>query len=183
MSSARVDVMKIQSWLPRGALATPHRPPHIFIFPVAEVPNRLAAIFIMKKLLGLLASLLFWSLAYGAAEKANTVLIHPGETIYVRFTQLGGKIKLAQVSQTLDPEAQVILTLDPTDPMKKKLFLNLKVENKFSQDLIYKAQLRLLTENRKIMAPVYPVVAGKMSLETFPPHVEEIAIFGYELER
>ncbi|MEY4924642.1 MAG: hypothetical protein RL598_1161, partial [Verrucomicrobiota bacterium] len=64
----------------------------------------------MKKLLGLLASLLFWPLAIGAAEKANTVLIHPGETIYVRFTQLGGKIKLAQVSQTLDPEAQVILT-------------------------------------------------------------------------
>jgi hypothetical protein len=101
----------------------------------------------------------------------------------VRFTQLGGKIKLAQVSQTLDPEAQVILTLDPTDPTKKKLFLNLKVENKFSQDLIYKAQLRSLTENRKIMAPVYPVVAGKLSLVPFPPGVEEIALFGYELER
>jgi hypothetical protein len=33
------------------------------------------------------------------------------------------------------------------------------------------------------MAPVYPVVAGKISLVTFPPRVEEIAIFGYELER
>jgi hypothetical protein len=137
----------------------------------------------MKKLLRLLTCLLGGSLAYGATEKSNTVLIHPGETIYARFTQLGGKIKLVQTSKTLDPEAQVILTLEPTDPTKKKLFLNLKVENKFSQDLIYKAQLRLLTENRKIMAPVYPVVAGKMSLVAFPPRVEEIAIFGYELER
>jgi hypothetical protein len=33
------------------------------------------------------------------------------------------------------------------------------------------------------MAPVYPVVAGKLSLVPFPPGVEEIAIFGYELER
>jgi hypothetical protein len=137
----------------------------------------------MKKLLRLLTCLLGGSLAYGATEKSNTVLIHPGETIYARFTQLGGKIKLVQTSKTLEPEAQVILTLEPTDPTKKKLFLNLKVENKFSQDLIYKAQLRLLTENRKIMAPVYPVVAGKMSLVAFPPRVEEIAIFGYELER
>ena len=115
------------------------------------------------------------------SRAVDSVLNDPA--MKVRFTQLGGKIKLVQTSKTLDPEAQVILSLDPTDPTKKKLFLNLKVENKFSQDLIYKAQLRSLTENRKIMAPVYPVVAGKMSLETFPPHVEEIAIFGYELER
>ena len=141
------------------------------------------AIYFMKNLLCLLPYLLFWSLASGAAEKPNTILIHPGETIYARFTQLGGKIKLVQTSKTLDAEAQVILTLDPTDPAKKKPLLNLKVENKFSQDLIYKAQLRSLTENRKIMAPVYPVVAGKLALVAFPPRTEEIALFGYELER
>ncbi len=136
----------------------------------------------MKRLLLLLLASLC-PFALSAAEKANTVLIHPGEVIYVRFSQSGGKIKLVKAAKTPDEAAQVVLTLDPADPAKKNFPLNLKLENKFTSDLIYKAQMRSLTENRKMMATVYPVVAGKMSLIPFPPKVEEVAVFAFELER
>ena len=122
-------------------------------------------------------------LALSAVEKANTVLIHPGEVLYVRFSQTGGKIKLVKASKELDANAQVILTLVPADPATKNSPINLKVENKLTNDLIYKAQIRSLTENLKRMATVYPVVAGKMSVIPLPPKVEEVAIFAFDLER
>lgn len=136
----------------------------------------------MKRLLLLLLASLC-PLVLSAAEKANTVLIHPGEVLYVRFSQTGPKIKLVKASKELDANAQVILTLIPADPAKKNSPVNLKVENKFAHDLIYKAQIRSLTENLKMMATVYPVVAGKMSVIILPPKVEEVAVFAFELER
>ncbi|MES1167686.1 MAG: hypothetical protein ABUL61_00815, partial [Oleiharenicola lentus] len=52
-----------------------------------------------------------------AKEKPNTVLIHPGETVYARFEAKGKKIKLLSVSKEPDAGAQVIFTFQP-DPKK-----------------------------------------------------------------
>ena len=77
---------------------------------------------------------------------------------------------------------QVIVTFDPVDPAKKHYFVNLKLENKFTHDFNYKAQARVLSKNLRVMATVFPVVAGKISLIPVPSNVEEMAIFALELE-
>lgn len=135
----------------------------------------------MKRLLLLLLAPIC-AIALGAAEKANTILIHPGEVIYARFSQVGIKVKLIKASKEKDDDAQVILTFDPVDPAKKLYFVNLKFENKFTHDFNYKAQARVLSKNLRVMATVYPVVAGKISLVAIPSNVDEMAIFGLELE-
>ncbi|MEI6105765.1 MAG: hypothetical protein WCR49_02025 [Opitutae bacterium] len=131
-----------------------------------------------------LLGILLCTATLSAGEKANTVLIHPGEVIYARFTQSGIKLKLVKASKEKDEQAQMILTLDAKDPDKtKNPMINLKVENNFDKDLIYKAQARSLTLNLHTMATVYPVVAGKMALVPLPPKVEEVAVFAFELEK
>lgn len=132
-------------------------------------------------LLLLLAS--FCTLALGAAEKPNTVLIHPGEVIYARFTQKGIKLTLVSATKEKDDNAQVVLTLDPVDPAKKIFVINLKLENRFTKDFTHKAQMRILTKNMKMLATVYPVVAGKISLVPVPANVEEVAVYDFKLER
>ena len=117
-----------------------------------------------------------------AAEKANTVLIHPGEVIYARFSQSGAKLKLVKASKEVDANAQVVLTFAAIDPANKEAFINLKVENRFALDLDYKAEMRSLKFNKHMLANVFPVVAGKISLVPFTPMIEEVALYGFELE-
>jgi hypothetical protein len=126
---------------------------------------------------------LFCAVSLSAGEKANTVLLHPGEVMYARFTRSGLKLKLVSASKDKDEQAQVILTLPRPDPQKKFTPIEMKVENKFDMDLNYKAQARSLSLDAKMMANVYPVVAGKMSLVSLPPKVEEVAVFAFELEK
>ena len=115
-----------------------------------------------------------------AAEKANTVVVHLGEVIYARFEQKGTKIKLLATSKTKDEAAQVVMSLQREE---KKPGLILKVENHFTRDLLYKVEMRSLTRKQRFPAPSSPVVAGKVALESFPPVVEEIAAFGFALEK
>jgi hypothetical protein len=115
-----------------------------------------------------------------AGEKANTVLIHPGEVVYVRFEVKGKKIKLASSTKVKDEGAQVIFTLLPDE---KKGGYGLKVENKFSQDLRYRAEMRSLTRKMKFTVTMTPVVGGKLALESFPKEVEEVAAYEFRLEK
>lgn len=137
----------------------------------------------MKHLPLLLALLFLAPHALRAGEKANTVLIHPGEVIYARFTQSGIKLKLVKASKEPDDQAQVILTLSPADPAKPYAPFQLKVENKFALDLDYEGQVRSFTMKRHMPAEVYPVVAGKLSFVSLPPKVDETALFGWKLEK
>ncbi len=115
-----------------------------------------------------------------AGEKANTVIIHPGEVVYAHFEMKGKKIKLLGFSKEKDAGAQVIFTLQPDE---KKTNLMLKVENKFTQDLLYKVEMRSLTKKKKFSMPLTPVVGGKIALETLPIVVEELAAFEFQLEK
>ncbi len=134
----------------------------------------------MKRLLlavFFLASLL---LPASASERANTVLIHPGETVYARFESKGKKLKLVSTSKEKDEGAQVIFNLGTDD---KKPLYNLKVENKLPFTLLYKTQARSIKRNLRFDSSMTPVVAGKVAFEVFPTLMEELAAYGFELEK
>ena len=79
--------------------------------------------------------------SFAFAEK-GTVLIHPGETIYARFEVKGKKIQLVNASKEKDEGAQVIFTFAQE---VAKGMRTLKVENRFPNDLLYKAEMRSLS--------------------------------------
>ncbi len=135
----------------------------------------------MKRLLLAFVFLASLFLPASAADKANTVLIHPGETIYARFEPKGKKIRLVTYAKEKDEGAQLILTLGPD--AKKPEFYSLKVENKFPQDLTYKLEMRSLSLKKKMNVPVTPVVTGKVAFELFPPQAEELALTEFQLEK
>jgi len=113
-----------------------------------------------------------------AASAPTSLIIHPGETIYARFEVSGKKIRLASLSPTADASAQVVFSLQKDEA---KGLLKLKVENKLSSDLVYRAEMRSLTLKQHFPALVTPVVAGKAAYETFPIQVEELSAFDFKL--
>jgi len=116
--------------------------------------------------------------SFAFAEK-NTVVIHPGETIYARFDVKGKKIQLAKASKEKDDQAQVIFTFDKE---VVKGLRTLKVENKFPNDLVYKAEMRSLTLKHERRVNPTPVVGGKVAFDPYPPVVEELAFFDFKAE-
>ena len=119
------------------------------------------------------------SLATFAFAQKGTVVIRPGETIYARFEAKGKKIQLVKAGKEKDDEAQVIFTFDkdPTKGMR-----TLKVENKFPNDLLYKAEMRsLILKHERRVTPT-PVVGGKVAFDPYPTVVEELAFFDFKAE-
>ena len=49
----------------------------------------------------------FFLLAQENIEKPDTLLIHPGETLYATFQRTGDSLTLAHVSKDADKEAQL----------------------------------------------------------------------------
>ena len=134
----------------------------------------------MKRLLlTLLAAAVLSAPALVAGERANTVLMHPGETVYAKFIQKGKKLTLVSTSKEKDESAQVIFTLPKTEANAAS---SLQVQNKFAKDLVYKLEIRSLSLKRNAPLPVMPVVAGKLAREQLPPFIEEVAAYAFKLE-
>jgi len=127
----------------------------------------------------LLALFAFSALTSFAFAEKNTVIIHPGETVYARFEVKGKKIRVIKSGTEKDEAAQVIFTF-------AKELVNgvrtLKVENKFPNDLIYKAEARSLTLKHERRVPTTPVVGGKVGYDNYPIVVEELALFDFKAE-
>ena len=136
----------------------------------------------MKCLLLVVCVLATLLLPANASEKANTVLVHPGDTIYARFEVKGQKLKLVGTSKEKDEGAQVVITLGP-DPKKPTQLYSLKLESKFPRDLLYKLQMRSKKRNLEMIIPVSPVVAGKVAFEQFPQLIDELALYDFKLEK
>jgi hypothetical protein len=136
----------------------------------------------MKRFLTALLLLACLSPLARAAAALDTLIIHPEETIYARFEVTAKKIKLVALSKEPDAGAQVVFHFHKDPDPKKKTNL-LKVENRFSSDLVYTAEMRSLTLKQQFRAPVTPVVANKVSYDSFPTQVEEIAAFDFKLEK
>lgn len=136
----------------------------------------------MKHLLFLILFLPLCTVALGASERANTVLVRPGEVVYARFTQKGTKLKLVSTSKEKDEGAQVILTMAPADPAKIAL-ISLKLENKFALDLTYRMEIRMKKERLVLPATNSRAVGNKIALEQIPSFVEAVAIYAFKLEK
>lgn len=136
----------------------------------------------MKRLLLAVFFLSFLILPASAGDKANTVLIHPSETIYARFETKGKKLKLISYSKVKDDAAQVIFSIGPDAKKPDKLVI-LKVENKLPGDLLYKVEIRSLSKKMQLILPVAPVVAGKLAFEDFPKQLEEVAAYDFQMEK
>ena len=133
----------------------------------------------MKRfLLSLLILCSLTSLAV-AADK-NTALLHPGETVYVRFEAQGKKIKFLSASQEKDEAAQVIFTWEKESKAGMRI---MKVENKFPSDLVYRVEMRQLSQNHQARGKPTPVVGGKVAFDEYPYFIEELACFDFKLER
>ena len=135
----------------------------------------------MKRLLPLFFLVFLGPLLARAGEKANTVLLHPGEMLYAEFARKGIKLTLVKVSKEKNDQAQVVLSL--TTPKPDSGALSFEVDNKFPLDLDYHAQIRSLTEKVRTMVEVYPVVTGKLCILYLPAKTEEVALFGWVLEK
>jgi len=114
---------------------------------------------------------------FSYADK-NSVVIHPGETIYARFELKGKKVRLVQTGKEKDDAAQVVFIFDKelTNGMR-----TLKVENKFPNDLIYKAEMRSLSLKHERRVTPTPVVGGKVAFDPYPPVVEQLAFFDFKV--
>jgi hypothetical protein len=117
-------------------------------------------------------------LAQENSEKSDNVLIRPGETFYVTFQRTGDSLTLARVSKDADKAAQLILKMGPLKEIHGTM---LQVENKFDKNLYYKAEMRLLSKNKRANTSVVPVIASKLSFESWPHVIEELALSGFEL--
>jgi len=116
--------------------------------------------------------------SFAFAEK-NTALVHPGEVVYVRFDVKGTKLKFAHAGTVKDDAAQVVFSFDkePKGGMR-----SLKVENKFPHDLVYKAEMRSLSQHHERRVEATPVVGGKVAFDPYPAIVEELAFFDFKLQ-
>ena len=121
----------------------------------------------------------FFLVAQENVAKPDTVLIHPGETLYATFQRTGHSLTLAHVGKDADKAAQLIFTMAP---LKEIHGTSLKVENKFDKNLYYKAEMHLLSKNKTANTSVIPVRAGKFSFESWPYAIEELALNGFELK-
>ena len=133
----------------------------------------------MKHLLLLLLFVPLGVVAYGS-ERCNTVLVHPGETIYARFTQKGTKLKLISATKEKDDQAQVVVELAAVDPTKKEM-ITFKVINNFALELRYRAEVKVMKESVPLPPTTSRAVGGKMSLEKLPPFTEEVAVTAFVL--
>ena len=133
----------------------------------------------MKRLLLLFALVSLSPLALVASEKANTVLIHPGETVYATFTQKGKKLTLVSAAKEKDGNAQLVISVSARDKDGTTI---LKLESAFRDDLIYKATIRSNVLKRRLALPVYPIVGGKIGTVNLPPMVDEVALFEFQFE-
>ena len=113
------------------------------------------------------------------AHAEKSVVMHPGDTMYLRFDVKGTKIKLAHAGPEKDDAAQVTFAFSK-EP--KEYVRTMKVENKFSNDFVYKIEVRSLSLNHQMRVPSSPVVANKVAFDTYPMGVEEVALFDFKLE-
>ena len=120
----------------------------------------------------------FFLVAQENVDKPDTVLIHPGETLYVTFQRAGDSLTLPRVGKVADKAAQLVLKMAP---LKEIYGTMLQVENRFDKNMHYKAEMHLLSKNKRANTSVVPVIAGKQSFESWPYVIEELALSGFEL--
>jgi hypothetical protein len=149
--------------------------PHI----VSSDLKALLQVFAMCAAIAAFAMVPFLSAAQQSVPKPTTVLIHPGETLYVTFQRTGDSLMLDHVGTDADKTAQLILKMAP---LKEIHGVTLNVQNDFDKTLHYRAEMHSLSKNKKASTTVVPVRPGKFSFESWPFTIEELELSGFELK-
>jgi hypothetical protein len=118
--------------------------------------------------------------ANAAKETADVVVLHPGDTLYATFTESPQGLQLVSTSSAADDHAQLILSMEPFD--SKTGMLMLKVQSRIKKTMMYKAEMRWPSKQRRRETSVVPVMAGLASFETWPHPIEELALYSFELK-
>jgi hypothetical protein len=126
-----------------------------------------------------LATAPFLSAAQENVAKPATVLIHPGETLYVTFQRAGDSLVVEHVGTDADKTAQLVHKMGP---LKEIHGVTLNVQNNFEKTLHYRAEMHSLSKNKKASTSVVPVRPGKFSFESWPFTIEELELSGFELK-
>jgi hypothetical protein len=114
----------------------------------------------------------------------KTIQIYPGETIYVEVVQENGKVKrLTAVKQIKDTSNTVTISLSQSVNEKTPELTMLKVTNPFSSQLIYKAKIFLLTENKWANTDVLPVEARLAGFEAWPQVITSIVLSDLKIQK
>ncbi len=134
----------------------------------------------MKRFLFVLLTVFALNPLTRAADALKEVVIKPGETLYIRFDAQPKKLRALSVSREPDAAAQAILTLNKDEA---KGMLKLRVENKLTKDLKFRAEIRSKTLKLRTPMQIVPIVAGKVGYETMPAAVEEFVAFDFSYAR
>ena len=115
-----------------------------------------------------------------ALDATNTIIMHPGDVLYAKFDEAAQGLRLLAVAKDKDDQAQLILTMEPFD--RKTGMLMLEVKSRFKRTMTYKAEMRWPSKQRRKETSVVPVMAGLISIETWPHPIEELALYSFALK-
>jgi hypothetical protein len=113
----------------------------------------------------------------------NTVQLYPGETVNIEIEQENGIIKsITAVKEIKDSSKTVIISFTQSVNKNVHELMMLKMTNPFANDLIYKANIFLLKQQKWVSTSVYPVGAGIAAFETWPDIIISIGLNGWKFE-
>lgn len=116
--------------------------------------------------------------------KDNTVQMYPGEDLFFEVEVVEDKIvKLIAVKENKFPEKTLEISFKQECNDKVHELMMLSIKNPFDKDLNYKALIYLMEHKKWVSTSVLPVVAGKVSFETWPDIIVTIALTNWTLKK
>jgi len=107
----------------------------------------------------------------------KTIQLYPGENIYVEVEQDNGIIKsMKTVKENKNPSKTLSISFTQSTKNKVHEEMILKILNPFSQNLVYKANIFLLKQNKWVNTDVLPIQSGLSGYETWPDIIISIAL-------
>lgn len=107
----------------------------------------------------------------------KAIQLYPGETVFIEIEQENGVVKsVTAVEKVVNPEKTVKISFTQSVEKKVHELTTLKIENPFSQNLIYTSKIFLLKQQRWVNTNVYPVYAKLSAFETWPDVIISIAL-------
>jgi hypothetical protein len=114
----------------------------------------------------------------------NAVQIYPGETIYIEVTEENGTIvSFKAVPENKNPGKTIVLSFSQTLKKGVHQSMMLKVNNPFSKQLTYKAQIYLFKQQKWVDTDVYPVLPGIFGMEIWYDFIISISLRDWSFKK
>lgn len=113
----------------------------------------------------------------------NTIQIYPGEKLYIEINVKNNKIvDMKSVGEIIDSTKTIEISLTHVEKDSIYSRTMLDIQNPFNKDLIYKASMYLMKNNRWVTTNVFPVRSNLRSFEIWPDVIVTMALTGWELK-